>query len=69
MYFEFLSEITEIQTIAAGPSIREVSKPRKQFGHGRWRKVKGIATVKLPSGMIRTLNYTGMRRTESASER
>jgi hypothetical protein len=26
---------------------------RKQFGPGRWRKLKGLATVRLASGRIR----------------
>jgi hypothetical protein len=55
MYFEILNEISDIQRIAAGPSIRELARLRKQFGHGRWRKLKGTATVKLQSGRIRTV--------------
>jgi hypothetical protein len=53
MYFEIVSEITDIQRIAAGPGIRELSQLRKQFGRGRWRKLKGFALVRLPSGTIR----------------
>jgi len=30
----------------------EIERLRKQFGPGRWRKRKGIATVRLPSGRI-----------------
>jgi hypothetical protein len=26
---------------------------RKQFGHGRWRKPKGVATLRLEDGSIR----------------
>ncbi len=52
MYFEIVSSITEIQTIAIGPGIRDIRRLRKQFGRGRWRKLKGIAQVKLPSGRI-----------------
>jgi hypothetical protein len=36
-----------------GSSIREIALLRKQFGRGRWRKLKGVATVRLPSGRIR----------------
>jgi hypothetical protein len=53
MYFEILGEIPEITNIAAGPGIREMKRLRKQFGHGRWRKLKGVAKVRLPSGRIR----------------
>jgi hypothetical protein len=53
MYFEILSEITDIERIAAGSSIREAVRLRKQFGPGRWRKLKGVATVRLRNGRIR----------------
>jgi len=55
MYFEIVGEITEVATIAVGPSIRELKRLRKQFGEGRWRKLKGVATVKLSNGTIRTV--------------
>ncbi len=53
MYFEIIGEITEIERIATGSSIREIARLRKQFGAGRWRKLKGIATVRLAGGRIR----------------
>jgi hypothetical protein len=53
MYFEIVSEITEITRIAVGPRIRDIKRLRRQFGHGRWRKLKGIAIVRLPSGRMR----------------
>ncbi|MBV8856665.1 MAG: hypothetical protein JOZ02_06875 [Acidobacteria bacterium] len=53
MYFEIIGEVTEVETIAAGSSIRELALLRRQFGRGRWRKLKGVATVRLPSGRIR----------------
>ena len=53
MYFEIIGEITEVETIAVGSSIREIARLRRQFGPGRWRKLKGVATVRLPSGRIR----------------
>jgi hypothetical protein len=53
MGFEILSEITSIETIAIGKSIREHARLRKQYGAGRWRKVKGVATIRLSSGSIR----------------
>ena len=30
-----------------------VARLRRQFGPGRWRKLKGVATVRLPGGRIR----------------
>jgi len=55
MYFELIGEIREIERIARGPSVRERARLRKQFGPGRWRKLKGIATVRLANGTIRTV--------------
>ena len=53
MEFEILSEITGTETIALGPSIRDLARLRKVHGEGRWRKLKGRASVKLPSGRVR----------------
>ncbi len=53
MYFEIIGEITEIETIAIGNKIREIARLRKQFGKGRWRKLKGLATVRLNNSRIR----------------
>jgi hypothetical protein len=53
MYFEIIGEITEVERIAVGSSIREIARLRKQFGGGRWRKLKGVATVRLANGRIR----------------
>ena len=53
MYFEIVGEINDIQIIAIGSRIHGIKRLRKQFGHGRWRKLKGQALVKLPSGRIR----------------
>jgi len=53
MSFEIIGEIDEIKTIAIGRSIRDIKLLRKQFGPGRWRKLKGVATVKLFDGTIR----------------
>jgi len=53
MHFDILSEITNIERIAVGSSIRELVRLRKQFGAGRWRKLKGVAIVRLANGRIR----------------
>ena len=47
MDFEVVSEITDVRTIAVGASIRELPRLRKVYGRARWRKRKGIATVRL----------------------
>jgi hypothetical protein len=53
MDFEILSEITEVETIAEGRGIRELPRLRKVYGPGKWKKKKGVATIKLPNGEIR----------------
>ena len=51
--FEVISEITEIEKIAVGSGIRILPILRKRFGKGNWRKLKGIATVRLNDGTVR----------------
>jgi hypothetical protein len=53
MYFEIQGTIEDVEQIAIGNSIRELSRLKKQFGPGRWRKLKGTASVKLANGHIR----------------
>jgi len=53
MYFEIIGAIGETETIAAGPSIRDLARLREQYGGAHWRKLKGVATVRLASGRIR----------------
>ena len=52
MKIELLEEIRSIQTIAVGTSIREHKRLRKAYGTARWRKLKGVASIKLPDGTI-----------------
>jgi len=47
MDFEIIGRIAEIEVIAIGSRIRDVARLRKRYGRGRWRKLKGIATVRL----------------------
>ena len=53
MNFEIVGEITEVDTIAVSGSIRLLPVLRRRFGHARWRKRKGVATVRLADGTIR----------------
>lgn len=53
MYFDIVDEIEDVETIAAGASIRELARLRARHGPGRWRKRKGAATVRLPNGQLR----------------
>jgi hypothetical protein len=40
MNFEIVGEITVVETIAAGTGIRDIKRLRKNYGKGRWRKMK-----------------------------
>ena len=53
MHFEIVGRITETEIIAVGPGIRILGVLRKRYGRGRWRKLKGVATVRLSDGTIR----------------
>jgi hypothetical protein len=53
MDFEVLGEITDIETIAVGAGVRDRARLRKQYGRGRWRKLKGTASVRLTDGAVR----------------
>jgi hypothetical protein len=54
MDFELVGPIAEIQPIAVGRAIRGLVRLRKRYGGGRWRKLKGIAKVRLLDGTIHT---------------
>ena len=53
MKFEIVGAITNVETIATGSGIRVRRVLRKLYGAGRWRKLKGVATVRLPNGALR----------------
>lgn len=50
--FEILSEIRDVETIAAGRAVYIRRYLQRTYGRGRWRKMKGIATVRLADGAI-----------------
>lgn len=54
MKFEIIGEFRSIETIASGRQIRVLALLRKKWGPGKWRKMKGIARVRiLRTGRIR----------------
>ncbi len=53
MHFEIIGDISSIEIIAIGSRIRILPLLRKQYGAGRWRKLKGIASVRLSEGSVR----------------
>ena len=52
MEFKILGEISDIETIATGRSLYIRRYLERTYGKGRWRKMKGIATVQLADGTI-----------------
>jgi hypothetical protein len=53
MRFEIVGPIENIEVIAVGHKIRDLAYLQKTYGPGRWRKLKGSASVKLPNGAVR----------------
>ena len=53
MYFEVMGNVSQQETFATGRAIRELPRLVRVYGRGRWRKRKGIATVRLESGTTR----------------
>lgn len=52
MPFEIVGEIRNAEAIAVGRNIRQVERLRRRYGSGRWRKMKGEALIRLPSGQL-----------------
>jgi hypothetical protein len=50
MRVEIIGSISRIETIATGRRIRELSRLQRVYGPGRWRKLKGIARVRIEGG-------------------
>ena len=53
MDFKIVGEIADVETIASGRGVRDRARLRRQYGAGRWRKLKGVASVRLLDGTIR----------------
>ena len=53
MDFEIIEKIYDVEIIAVSSKIRILPFLSEKFGKGRWRKLKGVANVKLSDGQIR----------------
>jgi hypothetical protein len=53
MDFTIVGDIRDVETIARGTGIHEISRLRKFYGPAAWRKRKGRATIRLTDGRIR----------------
>jgi hypothetical protein len=54
MDFDVVGPIRAVETIAAGPGVRQRRRLSRRYGRGRWRKRKGVATVRLLDRSIHT---------------
>ena len=50
--FEVIGEIRAIETIATGHGIQIFARLNRLYGKANWRKLEGIASVRLPDGTI-----------------
>jgi hypothetical protein len=50
--FRIISPIAEVEKVAEGRGIRILSYLNKTYGKGRWRKLKGVATIELEDGTV-----------------
>lgn len=53
MYFDIVGAVKDIEVIATGRAIREIKRLGKRYGKARWRKLKGLADIRLGDGKIR----------------
>ena len=53
MDFEILGELSVVEIIGVNLSVRESADLKARYGGRRWRKLKGISTVRLASGSVR----------------
>jgi hypothetical protein len=53
MDFELVGDLAHVETIATGRGIRELPRLRRLYGKGRWRKMKGVARIRLRDGRVR----------------
>lgn len=52
MKFKIVGKISNVEIIAVGSSIKEIARLRKNYGKGRWRKLKGVSKVQFADGDI-----------------
>jgi len=50
LIFELISKIENVETIAVGSRIHDITRLRRMYGKGRWCKLKGVGRVRLSDG-------------------
>jgi hypothetical protein len=57
MDFKLIGAIADIEVIAIGGNIKDIMRLQKQFGSGRWRKLKGTGSILLSDGRVRSVEF------------
>lgn len=52
MHFTIVGGVRNVETIATGTSVRIRKHLTRRFGTGRWRKMKGEATIRFEDGTL-----------------
>ncbi len=50
MPLNIIGEVSDVEIVAVGKSIREISRLNKVYGRARWRKMKGFTKLLLENG-------------------
>ncbi len=50
MHFKIIGRISNVEVIASGTAIRERKRLWKNYGKGRWRKLKALAEIEFADG-------------------
>jgi len=53
MSFEIIGKTEQVEPIASGKAINDLRRLEKLYGEGKWRKLKGVALIRLENGKIR----------------
>ncbi len=54
MSFEIIGKTEQIEMMASGKGIHDLRRLEKQYGRRKWRKLKGVAPVRLRNGRIQS---------------
>ncbi len=52
MQFKIIGRINDVEVIATGSALRERKRLWKRYGKGRWRKLKGNASIRFSNGTM-----------------
>ena len=52
MDFAIIGDVTDIEIIAKGRSIRRLKNLMNRYGRKNWRKTKGLATIRTLNGAL-----------------